>query len=39
MASGQGGRKGERKTSAERDALVYDQDWLGDESAGPGVLD
>ncbi|KRF02868.1 hypothetical protein ASG88_05780 [Nocardioides sp. Soil777] len=37
------GTRGANKLSDERteqrDALVYEQDWLGDESAGTGVLD
>ncbi len=31
-------RKSDERTE-QRDALVYEQDWLGDESAGTGVLD
>ena len=38
-ASGRGGRKGEDEKSDERDSLVYDQDWLGDDDVAPGVLD
>jgi len=34
-----GGRKGERDQSTDRDSLVYDQDWLGDDEVAPGVLD
>jgi hypothetical protein len=37
-AGARGGRKDDERT-AQRDALVYEQDWLGDESAGTGVLD
>ncbi|MGF9755314.1 hypothetical protein AAII07_08935 [Microvirga sp. 0TCS3.31] len=38
-ASGRGGRKGEDDQAAERDSLVYEQDWLGDDDVAPGVLD
>ena len=31
-----GGRKGERDTTTDRDSLVYDQDWLGDDDIAPG---
>ena len=34
-----GGRKGERDEATDRDRLVYDQDWLGDDDVAPGVLD
>ena len=34
-----GGRKGEREQTTDRDSLVYDQDWLGDDDVAPGVLD
>ncbi|MCW2736790.1 hypothetical protein [Nocardioides sp.] len=34
-----GGRKGERDKTTDRDSLVYDQDWLGDDDVAPGVLD
>lgn len=37
-AGARGGRTDDERT-APRDALVYEQDWLGDESAGTGVLD
>ena len=37
-AGARGGRKADERTE-QRDALVYEQDWLGDESAGTGVLD
>ena len=36
---GRSGRKGERDTTIDRDSLVYDQDWLGDDDVAPGVLD
>jgi hypothetical protein len=36
---GRGGRKGERDKTTDRDRLVYDQDWLGDDDVAPGVLD
>jgi hypothetical protein len=38
-ANGRGGRKGDRDEAAERDSLVYEQDWLGDDDVAPGVLD
>ena len=38
-ASGRGGRKGDRDQATERDSLVYEQDWLGDDDVAPGVLD
>jgi hypothetical protein len=38
-AAGRGGRKGERDEAQQRDSLVYDQDWLGDDDVAPGVLD
>lgn len=38
-AGGRGGRKGERDQVSDRDRLVYDQDWLGDDDVAPGVLD
>ncbi len=39
-ASGaRGGRKGEGDKTTDRDGLVYDQDWLGDDDVAPGVLD
>jgi hypothetical protein len=38
-SAGRGGRKGERDESQQRDSLVYDQDWLGDDDIAPGVLD
>jgi hypothetical protein len=38
-AGGRGGRKGEREQVSDRDRLVYDQDWLGDDDVAPGVLD
>lgn len=38
-AGGRGGRKGERDKTTDRDSLVYDQDWLGDDDVAPGVLD
>jgi hypothetical protein len=38
-AGGRGGRKGERDRATDRDSLVYDQDWLGDDDVAPGVLD
>jgi hypothetical protein len=38
-SAGRGGRKGERDESQQRDSLVYDQDWLGDDDVAPGVLD
>ena len=38
-ASGRGGRKGEDDKDSQRDRLVYDQDWLGDDDVAPGVLD
>lgn len=38
-AGGRGGRKGERDQVTDRDRLVYDQDWLGDDDVAPGVLD
>ena len=34
-----GGRKGDRDRTTDRDSLVYDQDWLGDDDVAPGVLD
>lgn len=36
-----GGRTSKKKDerSDQRDALVYEQDWLGDDSTAPGVLD
>ncbi len=37
--AGRGGRKGEREQTTDRDSLVYDQDWLGDDDVAPGVLD
>lgn len=37
-AGARGGRKADERTE-QRDALVYEQDWLGDESPGTGVLD
>ena len=36
---GRGGRKGDRDRATDRDRLVYDQDWLGDDDIAPGVLD
>lgn len=33
-----GARKGDRDDSTSRDSLVYEQDWLGDDDAAPGVL-
>lgn len=36
---GRSGRKGERDKTIDRDSLVYDQDWLGDDDVAPGVLD
>jgi hypothetical protein len=38
-AAGRGGRKGERDRATDRDSLVYEQDWLGDDDVAPGVLD
>lgn len=38
-AAGRGGRKGDRDRATDRDRLVYDQDWLGDDDVAPGVLD
>ena len=38
-AGGRGGRKGDREQTTDRDSLVYDQDWLGDDDVAPGVLD
>jgi hypothetical protein len=38
-ASGRGGRKGDRDRATDRDSLVYEQDWLGDDDVAPGVLD
>lgn len=38
-AAGRGGRKGDRDAAQQRDSLVYDQDWLGDDDVAPGVLD
>lgn len=38
-ASGRGGRKGDRDQVTDRDSLVYEQDWLGDDDVAPGVLD
>ena len=38
-AGTRGGRKKDDERTEQRDALVYEQDWLGDESAGTGVLD
>jgi hypothetical protein len=38
-AGGRGGRKGEREKTTDRDGLVYEQDWLGDDDVAPGVLD
>jgi hypothetical protein len=38
-AAGRGGRKGDRDEAQQRDSLVYDQDWLGDDDVAPGVLD
>ena len=38
-AGGRSGRKGERETTTDRDGLVYEQDWLGDDDVAPGVLD
>lgn len=35
---GRGNKKNDEQAD-QRDALVYDQDWLGDDSAAPGVLD
>ena len=29
----------EDEKTNERDSLVYDQDWLGDDDVAPGVLD
>ena len=37
--AGVGGRSGERERTTDRDSLVYDQDWLGDDEVAPGVLD
>lgn len=38
-AAGRGGRKGDGDRATDRDRLVYDQDWLGDDDVAPGVLD
>lgn len=38
-SGGRGGRKGERDRTTDRDGLVHDQDWLGDDDVAPGVLD
>lgn len=38
-ANGRGGRKGDDDQAADRDSLVYEQDWLGDDDVAPGVLD
>ncbi|MFC7361943.1 hypothetical protein [Nocardioides astragali] len=38
-AGGRSGRKGERERTSDRDSLVYDQDWLGDDDVAPSVLD
>lgn len=38
-ASGRGGRKGDRDQATDRDSLVYEQDWLGDDDVAPSVLD
>ena len=39
--SATGGRSNKKKDErgTERDALVYEQDWLGDDTAAPSVLD
>jgi len=37
--SGARGRKGDRDRTTDRDSLVYDQDWLGEDDVAPGVLD
>lgn len=37
-AGGRSNKSGDDR-SAPRDALVYEQDWLGDETAAPSVLD
>ncbi len=37
-----GGRSGNNESDergTERDSLVYEQDWLGEDAAAPGVLD
>ncbi|MCW2833378.1 MAG: hypothetical protein JWN68_1331, partial [Nocardioides sp.] len=38
-AGGRSGNKAKDESSTSDDALVYEQDWLGDDSAAPGVLD
>lgn len=37
-SGGRSNKKGDDR-DAQRDALVYEQDWLGDETAAPSVLD
>ncbi|CAA9410032.1 MAG: hypothetical protein AVDCRST_MAG60-2603 [uncultured Nocardioides sp.] len=38
-AGGRSGARSENDATATADPLVYEQDWLGDDSVGPGVLD
>lgn len=38
-ASGGRSEKSRDDRGSERDSLVYEQDWLGEDTAGPGVLD
>ena len=38
-SGGRANHKKDDERSAERDALVYEQDWLGDDVPAPGVLD
>lgn len=37
-AGGRGGTRRKDEGAQQRDSLVYEQDWLDDEAAGPGVL-
>ena len=38
-AAGRGAGRKHDQDAEDRDAMVYDQDWLGDEDVAPGVLD
>jgi hypothetical protein len=39
VAGGRSGNKSADETTTSADSLLYEQDWLGDDSAAPGVLD
>ena len=39
VTGGRSNKKKDDERSTERDALVYEQDWLGDDATAPGVLD